>query len=465
MSTVILGGGIIGLSTAYYLSLARASSSSSSTSIIHIVDSAPSLLLSASGFAGGFLAADWFSPSVAALGALSFRLHRELAEKHSGSRRWGYAGSHTYNLSVDERAAARKGRKGKGEDWLREGTSRAEAAAGAGSVSSEANGGSGGRQGDMLNPDGSPAVWTPQPGGTLETMSGPETTAQIEPRELCEFLLDECKKRGVQVRLSTEATGIITNEDGALRAIKLQSVTSSTTEEVNASDELECKDILISAGAWTPRVFKTLFPQSKLQVPIEPLAGHSLVVKSPRYKTPFIDAAKRNLGGGAENWLCYAIYCSPSRHWSYATEAFARLARNGETEIWLGGLNDGSLPLPELASDVKAMIDPESIKSLRRTTMQLTGLANEGDEVNQDDLETVREGLCFRPVSQRGVPVLGKIPDHYLGLRPGAGGGSVWIASGHGPWGISLSLGTGMVMSEMISGEKPSADIRALLIA
>ncbi|OQV03585.1 hypothetical protein CLAIMM_08608 [Cladophialophora immunda] len=460
MSTVILGGGIIGLSTAYYLSLARASSSPAKT--IHIIDSSPALLASASGFAGGFLAADWFSPPVASLGALSFRLHRELAEKHNGPRRWGYAGSHTYNLSVDERVAAKKStatdRKG---DWLREGTSRAEAA---GSSNPDAGGrdstGGGGAGGEMLNPDGSPAVWTPQPGGTLETISGPESCAQIEPRELCEFLLHECKKRGVQVHLSTKATGILTDDDGSLKGIKLQS--TSNADDVDTR-ELECKDILISAGAWTPRVFKTLFPESKLQIPIEPLAGHSIVVKSPRYNTPFVDAAKRNIGGGSDNWLCYSIYCAPGRHWSYATEAFARLACNGEAEIWLGGLNDSSLPLPELASDVKAMIDPESIKSLRKTTVQLTGLAKEGDEVNQDDLETVREGLCFRPVSQRGTPVIGKIPEHFLGLRPGEGG--VWIASGHGPWGISLSLGTGFVMSEMISGEKPSADIRGLLIA
>ncbi|KIW91613.1 uncharacterized protein Z519_07581 [Cladophialophora bantiana CBS 173.52] len=460
MSTVILGGGIIGLSTAYYLSLARGPSPA-----IHIVDSSPALLTSASGFAGGFLAADWFSPSVASLGTLSFRLHRELAEKHNGPRRWGYAGSHTYNLSIDERGVTGKstGKKEGKDDWLREGTSRAESAGSNLEANGrrDAGGGGGGREGEVLNPDGSPAVWTPQVGGTLETISGPENCAQVEPRELCEFLLDECRKRGVEVHLSTKATGIITDDTGALKGLRLQS-TNNAGEAGARELELECKDVLISAGAWTPRVFKALFPQSKLLIPVEPLAGHSIVVRSPRYKTPFVNPTKRHIGGGSDNWLCYAIYCAPGRHWSYAPEAFARLARNGETEVWLGGLNDSSLPLPELASDAKAMIDPESIKSLRKTTVQLAGLAKEGDQVNHDDLETVREGLCFRPVSKRGAPVLGKIPEHYLGLRPSGGG--VWIASGHGPWGISLSLGTGLVTSEMISGQKPSADILGLLI-
>jgi glycine/D-amino acid oxidase-like deaminating enzyme len=46
------------------------------------------------------------------------------------------------------------------------------------------------------------------------------------------------------------------------------------------------------------------------------------------------------------------------------------------------------------------------------------------------------------------------------GLKVGDGG--VWIASGHGPWGISLSLGTGLVVSELVEGRKPSADISNL---
>lgn len=140
MSTVILGGGIIGLSTAYFLSLTAPGPT------IHIVDSSPTLFTSASGFAGGFLALDWFSSSVASLGALSFRLHRELAERQDGQRRWGYAGNQVYSLSVDERGASSKGKKKKdaaSKDWISSGTSRAQVAP---------------SKGEMINPDGSPAV-------------------------------------------------------------------------------------------------------------------------------------------------------------------------------------------------------------------------------------------------------------------------------------------------------------------
>ena len=63
---------------------------------------------------------------------------------------------------------------------------------------------------------------TPQEGGTLEMISGPEGCAQVEPRELCEFLLEECKGRGVEVHLSTKATGVLTNEAGVIRGLKLR---------------------------------------------------------------------------------------------------------------------------------------------------------------------------------------------------------------------------------------------------
>lgn len=455
MSTVIIGGGIIGLSTAYYLSQNKTQSSSSPSDSpeIHIIDSSSELLASASGYAGGFLALDWFNPHVESLGALSFRLHRELAERHGGARKWGYAGSHVYSLSVDGAGVDGEGKKKKGSsgDWILDGTSRANEVR---SNSSEV----GGRErkgvkmgGDIVNADGSPTVFTPQKGGTLETIAGPEECAQVEPRELCEFLLTEATNCGVQLHLATTAMEVLKDNDGVLRGLRVRSLNDDKVKDI------PCKKIILTAGAWTPRVFKTLFPESKTRIPIDPLAGHSIVVKSPRYKTPFIDAQSRNIGG-KDNWLCYSIYAGPTQHWDFATEAFARLARNGESEIWLGGLNDSRLPLPELATDVKGLVDPKNIAIVRGTIVQLTGLAGEGSELHQDDLETVREGLCFRPVSRSGDPIVSKVKESDLGgLKDGNGG--VWIASGHGPWGISLSLGTGLVVSELVEGRKTSADI------
>jgi glycine/D-amino acid oxidase-like deaminating enzyme len=116
-NTVILGTGIIGVSTAYYLSLSQPPSS------VHLVESSPTLFASASGYAAGFLAANWFSSDVSALGRLSFEEHKRLAEEFGGREKWGYMKSQAISYS----AGSGSGNKARGDEWLREERSRAEA--------------------------------------------------------------------------------------------------------------------------------------------------------------------------------------------------------------------------------------------------------------------------------------------------------------------------------------------------
>lgn len=121
MSTVILGGGIIGSSIAYYLSAQKSSGE------IHIVESSSELFCAASGYAAGFMAKDWFAPALAPLGALSFDLHQQLAAQHGGHEKWGYMKGTA--LSLNDSTPGKKG-GARGDDWLRTGTSRAETASG-----------------------------------------------------------------------------------------------------------------------------------------------------------------------------------------------------------------------------------------------------------------------------------------------------------------------------------------------
>ena len=111
--------GIIGVSTAHYLSRL------SPGLAIHLLDSCPSLFASASGKAGGFLARDWFRRPTASLGALSFDLHRQLAEEYDGPRRWGYSPSTAFSLPESRLHPDDK----RGEDWLLEGHRPSAAAA------------------------------------------------------------------------------------------------------------------------------------------------------------------------------------------------------------------------------------------------------------------------------------------------------------------------------------------------
>lgn len=204
--------------------------------------------------------------------------------------------------------------------------------------------------------------------------------------------------------------------------------------------KIPCTRLLISAGAWTPSVFQTLFPASSLRVGVLPLAGHSLVVKSPRWTEEH------------ETADCDALFTSMRS--GFSPEIFSRVGG----EIYIAGLNDANIPLPNLPTEAK--IDPTSIEQLTRVAEQLL----RGDGTDVSDLQIVREGLCFRPVTDRGVPILCQIADKDLGdivTKPGAAGG-VFVAVGHGPWGISHSLGTGKVMAEMLERKKTSADVTSL---
>lgn len=164
MSTVILGGGIIGSSIAYYLT---SDSSPHKNEEVHIVESSSQLFSAASGYAAGFLAKDWFASSVAPLGALSFNLHHELAAENGGAEKWGYMKSTALSLDVSD-APGRTGLRGaRGDDWLRQGTSRAEAAAKIENPSL------------TLLQNEAPAWLTKQRGGRVENISHGETAAQV----------------------------------------------------------------------------------------------------------------------------------------------------------------------------------------------------------------------------------------------------------------------------------------------
>ena len=144
MATVIIGAGIIGTSTAYYLS-------QTSKNPIHLVEASPQLFSSASGYAAGFLARDWFSPSLSELGELSFDLHKQLAEENNGHHRWGY--SRSTGTSLAETVGKN------GADWLMEGVSRSTATA------------------KTTHGNGNRPAWL-VPGSGLDVMSDGSTTAQ-----------------------------------------------------------------------------------------------------------------------------------------------------------------------------------------------------------------------------------------------------------------------------------------------
>lgn len=249
-----------------------------------------------------------------------------------------------------------------------------------------------------------------------------------DPLKFCESLLGLCKQAGVKVYHPATALAVQADVRGELASVRIGRTDSSDETEIPATR------LLLSCGGWTPRVFESLFPESKASIPVATLAGHSLVVKIPE---SFSDD------------VCYSLYCELD---GLSPEVYSR--SNGV--IYITGVNSSLTPLPDVATEAK--ISESSLDTLKKIARSVISTPDGAD------LEVVRTGLCFRPVADRGTPILARLEDSQLGnvnTRPGSEGG-VFVAVGHGPWGISLSQGSGKVMAELMQGRPLSADISQL---
>lgn len=248
------------------------------------------------------------------------------------------------------------------------------------------------------------------------------------PLQLCQFLLGQCLSRNVHVHHPVLVTDVITSPDNTITGLTVRSPAGSTTT-------LPCDALLLTAGVWTPRVFQALFPNATVSLPITHLSGHSVILRSPRWTAP--------APGVSATTGCHAIFTT-DHDARFSPEVFSRAGG----DIYLAGLNTTAIPVPDLASEVQP--EPDSIEMLMRTARKLFG---------DDEVDVLRTGFCHRPVSRNGPPLLTRLTSQQAGV--GLHGG-IWVSAGHGPWGISMSLGTGLVLAEHILRYSPSADVSQL---
>ena len=372
---VIVGGGIIGASIAYYMSRR------SDCPKVTLLESSKTLAPGASGKAGGFLALDWHGTSTASLAALSFELHRELAEKENGAERWGYRCVETHQLSLD---TSRKARHRPKIGWL--------------------------------NPD----VFI-----STSLIGGGGSTAQVTPGPLTEFLGERAQEVGVQILLQTKATGLDLTEDGKVQGVKIQ--------QAGEDKVLPATDVIVAAGPWTGKLLKTWFPSDKMP----PFLRSASMIEGSRSHSVLVQAAKKHQ-------LSADCFFSEMRYGSSAGAPEFYIRPKGRAYV-SGGSDDA--PVPELADDVS--FDPRRTAELQK---QLAVLSPEYLDVNRG-AKLLAEQACYLPISPRtAAPILG-----------GSAEQGIYVAAGHAVWGISNSLGTGKVMSELLlDGKAHSANVQQL---
>jgi glycine/D-amino acid oxidase-like deaminating enzyme len=259
-----LGGGIIGSTTAYYLT--RHPKFDPTLHTITLLE-ATAIAAGASGKAGGLLAL-WAYPDC--IVPLSYRLHAELAEKHEGTKRWGYrrlkCGSFDARvtkarLETLQRAKPasisteildapiKAGGNGETKDWekLPKQNGTAE------SMLTESS----------LPPD---LDWIDAVSvGTYQEMGvpGATETAQVHPYLFTTSIAALAQESGVEIRTNAKVTKINSSKVG-VESVEYEDRQTQTSHTIG-----QVTDVVVAAGPWTGG----LLPRSR----VEGLRAHSVV--------------------------------------------------------------------------------------------------------------------------------------------------------------------------------------------
>ncbi|KAK6855998.1 hypothetical protein PG995_008149 [Apiospora arundinis] len=462
---IIIGGGIVGCTTAYYLS--RHPSFNPAFHRITLLE-ANTIAAGASGKAGGLLGL-WAYPQC--IVPLSYQLHADLAAEHGGAERWGYR-----TVGCGQVAATLKHKDLNGtHNRQKQQNGHTD-----GSQPGINNNNNLDSQSDSLSPvpklESSDGVVGPSPGAQqqqqpdndvgkeweklpkqdkaatqLLTKSvlpadldwvdsdliqeyaemgqpGFTETAQVHPYQFTTSMAALAKAKGVAIKTNARVTKISltlgkTNVDG----VQYHDGDSGELKTIHS-----VSDVVVAAGPWAGK----LIPNAK----IEGLRVHSVVFEAD--VSPYAVFTSIQL---PINWVPphRAVQGQKRRHRSKVDpEIYARPGG----EVYACGEPDSTIPLPEAADQAEC------------------------DEAQCDDLISYIGTVSSRLGS---APILAKqscyIPRHMRfgeERSPLLGGTSVaglWIAAGHTCWGIQNGPATGKLMSEYIfDGAPKSADIDEL---
>lgn len=307
-SNISSGGGIIGCTTAYYVT--RHPRFNPALHTVTLLE-ASTIAAGASGKAGGLLAL-WAYPSC--LVPLSYRLHAELAKEHKGAERWGYrrVGCGTISAIVKDTDL-------KKQTGLAGVAQKVEETA-----SAVLNGVANLSNGNNSPPVKSTSIEKPEPSGTdnplpvqstipdgsssdkaweklpkqdaaatahlydsplptdldwidgslvqsYETMglaprNGETETAQVHPFHFTTAMAELARAAGVDIRLGAKVTQINHTKAG-LQSVEYENRETGETVVMN-----DITDLVVAGGPWTGK----LLPRSK----VEGLRAHSVVLEA-----------------------------------------------------------------------------------------------------------------------------------------------------------------------------------------
>ena len=226
-----------------------------------------------------------------------------------------------------------------------------------------------------------------EPAAVEDVIGGVHFTgdAHLNPAVFLNLLKERVRSMGAELLDGTTVTGF-ESAGGKVRVVR----TSNGT--------FEAEQVILAAGALTPSIAKDL----KLNIPIQPARGYSMTMSATK------------------TMPSHALILGERR---IAVSPMNNLLRfTGRLEVGNYGMEPNPMWL-------------ERIENSAREYLRL-------DE--KLDVQETWAGL--RPTTPDGVPIIGKSPTHE----------NLFLATGHAMLGLSLAPGTGLVVSQLLNGQEPA---------
>ncbi len=215
--------------------------------------------------------------------------------------------------------------------------------------------------------------------------------AHLNPALFLKLLADRVRAMGAEIFENTPVTGFDV-ADGKIRAVK------------TGAGDFEADQIVLAAGAWTPAVAHDL----RLNIPVQSARGYSLTMSATKVMPS------------------HALILGERR---VAVSPLGNLLRlTGRLEL----------------SNLDTTVSTKHIAGIERAVREYIHL----DE--KLDIHETWAGL--RPTTPDGMPIIGR-SSRYRNLI---------FATGHAMLGLSLGPGTGQVVAEIVQGANPAFDLSPL---
>lgn len=443
---IIVGAGIIGVCTAYYLTTHPKYNPEKHH--ITIIES-KRVAGGASGKAGGLLALWAFPQQIV---PLSFDLHQTLSDKYNGEEEWGYRRLTTVSLEGDitgipdpesdaetesesdckeDHNDANKSHEEKVNDDATSLTESSTRTADSDSDSStERPPKKAARNLRSLAKRNSPSIkklpkdlkWINSSMlSSCLSLGGTDTTAQVLPYKFTNFMLKkavEYSKGTIELVIGKVEEITYSMETGQATGVLYTPTSVKAENEVQGPVELHGEQIVLAVGPWTSKILP--------DCPISGLRAHSITVAPFKNQPVSPYAIFTELKTGPTS------YISP--------EIYAR-----QDEVYVCGEGDSAVDVPETTDDVQVV--KSRCDELFKQVSKISPNLRKG--------HILKRQACYLPVldvpSSSG-PLIGETNVENL-----------YLCSGHSCWGINNAPGSGKIISELLlDGTCQSADISGL---